>query len=75
MCLNKQKCGILFLSQTRCNLINWELELKEVDNIPIVSNYKYLGVTISKNLSSSVNISRLKDKVSSFCKMVFILRK
>jgi hypothetical protein len=52
--LNKSKGGILFLSQTHCNLIDWELALKEIEVMPIVPNYKYLDAIISKNLSSPV---------------------
>lgn len=71
--LNKSKCGVLFLAG-QSNLSNWELECVAVSGVTIVTEYKYLGVILTKTLSPTRNLQRVADKLVKFQKMSFILR-
>jgi hypothetical protein len=47
MKINKEKCGIMIYSNTYNKLTKWEKK-KTIKDIPIVENYKYLGVELNK---------------------------
>jgi hypothetical protein len=44
MSLNKAKCGAMFLSPGISTLTADELRRKHIEDIPLVANYKYLGI-------------------------------
>ena len=46
LALNKAKCGIMFLTTSRTTRTQKELCRGEIEEIPIVDRYKYLGVTL-----------------------------
>ena len=48
----KNKCGILYLGG-RNGLIQKEKLLENIDGIPIVEKYKYLGIILNKTLTPS----------------------
>ena len=74
MQLNKDKCGVMFLSTGHSTLNNWEIRQKTVADVPIVATYKYLGVHLQKNLQPTVHLEYLREKLARFQKMTFILR-
>jgi hypothetical protein len=49
MALNKAKCGIMFLSG-QSQLSAEETQLKHISGVPLVAQYKYLGVFLTKTL-------------------------
>jgi hypothetical protein len=51
MHLNKNKCGIMFFNPTsHLKLTKFELNMGSIEGIPIVCEYTYLGVILTKNL-------------------------
>ncbi len=44
MLLNKEKCGLMFLSAGRATLSADELRQKYITNVRLVAHYKYLSV-------------------------------
>ena len=50
MTLNKNKCGVLKISRNK-SLSKKEIALQNINGIPLVERYKYLGITFDKALS------------------------
>lgn len=55
MNINEAKSGVMFLSSRANNLLKWEvkynIENNGISGIRIVSEYKYLGINMRKNLN------------------------
>jgi hypothetical protein len=49
--LNKNKSGILLFNLRRIEMSKWESKRNDIIEIPIISSYKYLGITLSKQFS------------------------
>lgn len=49
--LNKNKSGIIFINLSNTKLNKWEQKTKKILGIPILNNYKYLGIIINKQLT------------------------
>ena len=75
MTVNKNKCGILIYSKKGKKLTKKEKQEKEILGIPIVSEYKYLGITINKGLQPTPHLELLKEKVNNFRRLAYILDK
>ena len=71
MNLNLDKCDILFLNGSPPK--NYILDKTSILVIPIVNNYKYMGVIIDKNLGTKFHVETLKSKVKKIVKMMYIL--
>lgn len=68
MQINPKKCGILFLSK---NLK--EKSIKEINLIPVVHSYKFLGITLTNNLKIDLHSNDLKKKNKNFQRVITIL--
>ena len=73
MILNKKKSGILPLSY-RQELSKYQREQKAIKDIPYVKEYQYLGITVNRAFQPKPHLSKLKEKISKFDKLMFILR-
>lgn len=73
MLLNKKKCGIITVSRNK-KLSKSELELGNINGIPLVESYKYLGITLDKSLSPAPHLEKLKNKIQKYDKLAIILR-
>ncbi len=59
MKLNKQKCGILQLGGRGNTLSKNERKLKEIADVPYVSQYKYLGIRFNKSMNPQLQLENL----------------
>ena len=73
MQLNKLKCGILLLG-SKTAFIKFEIINRQIEGIPFVLQYKYLGISFDKMLSTAPHLNHLEDKLKNFKKMALILR-
>ncbi len=60
--LNKSKCGILFLAGQQ-QLSASEVQLAAIQGVPIVADYKYLGVVLNKTLTPNLQLDRMTEKL------------
>ena len=67
--LNKKKSGILILNDNGLNT------LKSVSGIPVVDEYKYLGVLLDNNINPARHITLTSERVSAYFKRYGWLRK
>ena len=63
MMLNKEKSAIMFITSKNDTLTNWEKKNKHILNIPIVTNYKYLGIILNKKMEPTKHIEKLNTKM------------
>ncbi len=70
--INKSKCGIMFLSG-QIDLPRKEKIRANIEGIPIVQHYKYLGIILNKMLSPSNHLTAFANKLAKFQQMSFIL--
>ena len=70
MKLNKGKSGILFHEKKGRKL---KAE-KRIRDIPVVDEYKYLGIWIDKNLTMNKHLGYINGKVERAMKMIKIMR-
>ena len=73
MQLNKLKCGILLLG-SKTAFIKFEIINRQIEGITYVLQYKYLGISFDKMLSTAPHLNNLEDKLKNFKKMALILR-
>ena len=74
MKLNKSKCGIIALALTSNIPIYNDLDFDNILGIPIVDNYKYLGIYFDRRMTPQPHIEYLQTKLNKFKKLMFILR-
>lgn len=74
MQLNHDKSGILIINEKRSTASKFENQTKRISGIPIVGSYKYLGVTINRQLYPTVHIDIIQSKLDKFKKMMLIMR-
>lgn len=65
--LNPKKCGILFLRK------NYKADLRAIKDIPIVSSYKYLGITFSNKLKVNLRLASMENTANKYCNLMKIL--
>ena len=70
MKLNKGKSGIMFHEKKGRKL----KKEKRIEDIPVVEEYKYLGVWIDKNLNMNKHLGHIYGKVERAMKMIKIMR-
>ena len=66
----------MFYNAVRNTFSKWErvgLRMKVAD-IPIVNQYKWLGITLDKRLSGNIHIQSIKEKVKKYTKLITILK-
>ena len=69
MKLNKKKSGIIIHKKARRK----NKKEKEINGIPIVSKYKYLGVVINEPVNGKDQLQSIKEKIVKPMKMLKIL--
>ncbi len=62
MRLNKDKCGILFINKKK-NFTIWEQNTRHIFGIPIVKQYKYMGIILNKRLEPTEHLTELQRKL------------
>ena len=70
MKLNKSKSGIMMHGKKGKKL---KVE-KKIRGIPVVEEYKYLGIWIDKNLTMNKHLAYINEKVERAMKMIKIMR-
>ena len=60
---NKDKSGIIFLETGNCNHINKKYKKINLDNFPIINQYKYLGTIIDNNMNLKANTNYIIAKI------------
>ena len=73
--LNKKKCGIMLISAKSNTFTKKEINKQNILNIEFVKNYKYLGINFNKSLNPILHISYLKDKLNSYFKMIYTIKR
>ena len=73
MKLNKNKCGIIKLSENRLKL-NKAQKNKKLMDIPYTNHYKYLGINFDQCLRPSAHIIYLEEKLKKYKRMISVLR-
>jgi hypothetical protein len=64
MQLNRNKCGVLFYNPSKhYKLKKFETTMQNIDDIPIVETYTYLGVILTKNLNMKQQIVKMEQKI------------
>ena len=70
MIINKKKSGIIKFKKKDSN----QPQEQEIEGIPIVKQYKYLGIIIDQKMSMEPQLEFLKNKIEKGMKLVRILR-
>ncbi len=65
MAINKAKCGAMFLAG-HALLSEKEKLLGNIEGVPLVASYKYLGVHLTKTLQPQVHLEYLRIKIQKF---------
>ena len=63
MTLNKKKSAIMFISTKNMQLNKWETNTHNILKIPIVTDYKYLDITLNKKLKPQAHLEKLDSKM------------
>ena len=73
MQVNRKKSGII-VHKGKLHNINEKTTCHKLSKIPIVDNYKYLGIWIDRNLNFKKHLEYVKDKVKSSMKILNIMK-
>jgi len=59
--INKKKCGVLRISKK-----NTKLHFEDIDEIPVVQNYRYLGIPVDQAFKLDLLVTLIKNKIKAF---------
>ncbi len=62
--LNKKKSGILQIN--KCKNKTWKIT--NIDGIPVVKQYKYLGTTLDRALSLECHVKKVSENINNRAK-------
>ena len=72
MIINRKKSGIIIHQQARG--ASTKMTEKDIKGIPIVKQYKYLGIIIDERLNFQQNTDNIKQKTKKAMKMINIMQ-
>ena len=72
MDINKDKSGIMFLELGNYNKINKKYKNLDIEKLPIINKYKYLGITIDNNLNLNYNTKNIIGKININKKLIAV---
>lgn len=67
MTINRAKCGILCMKGN--------MKDREIEGIPVVNSYKYLGFQLNKDFKAANHLSETARKVNAFTSMMYPIRR
>lgn len=70
--LNKKKCGLIILFDKK----EYFKEVNDIEGVPRVTSYKYLGLIIDDKLKFDIHIKKMRKKIRFICtKLRFLFKK